>query len=359
MVAFIAMLDVVEEQAVDADTLHSDALVMDLTCPLARDPQYLAWWREGGAHAIAPTIRGYDGNARTGLAEIGHWHRYARDHDDVALILAPGDLARARRAGQLGLIMHCQGTALFEDDLDLVDGFAAAGLRIAQLTYNRRNLFGDGAAERTDSGLSQLGIRLVERLNAAHVVVDCAHTGERTSLDAIEFSNAPVIISHANARGLHDNARNVSDELLKSIAGNGGVIGTVGFPAFLTWAPRPTLDHFIDDIAYKADLVGIEHTGIGIDYYLGQHPVEDDAVAMVRYQALIDSGLWREAEYPPPPYYYPAGIETPSTLQALTRRLVERGFREADIRAVLGGNWVRVLEHVWNGATNRSSVTPV
>jgi membrane dipeptidase len=333
----------------DAGALHKSALVIDLTCPLAREPEYLNWWREGGANAIAPTIRGYDGNARTGLAEIGHWHRYVRAHDDVALILGPGDLERAHRADQFGLIMHCQGTALFEDDLDLVDGFAAAGLRIAQLTYNRRNLFGDGAAERTDSGLSHLGIQLVARLNAVNVVVDCAHTGERTSMDAIEHSSSPVIISHANARGLHDNARNVSDALIKSIAGNGGVIGTVGFPAFLTWDRRPTLDHFIDDIAYKADLVGIEHTGIGIDYYQGQHPIEDDAVATVRYQALIDAGLWREAEYPPPPYYYPAGIETPRTLQTLTERLAERGFSEIDIRGVLGLNWTRVLERVWGG----------
>lgn len=342
----------------DADALHSNSLVIDLTCPLAREPKYLDWWREGGANAIAPTIRGYDGNARTGLAEIGHWHRYARAHDDVALILAPGDLERTRKAGQLGLIMHCQGTALFEDDLDLVDGFSAAGLRIAQLTYNRRNLFGDGASERTDSGLSHLGIALVERLNSVNMVVDCAHTGERTSLDAVECSSAPVIISHANARGLHDNARNVSDILIKSIAANGGVIGTVGFPAFLTWEPRPTLDHFIDDIAYKADLVGIEHTGIGIDYYLGQHPIENDAVAMVRYQELLDAGLWREAEYPPPPYYYPAGIETPRTLSALTRRLAERGFGEADIQGVLGGNWKHVLERVWGGEVRPTGNTP-
>lgn len=331
----------------DAQTLHQSSLVIDLTCPLAREPAYLDWWREGGASAIAPTIRGYDGNARIGLAEIGQWRRYARSNARVRLILEPGDLQRCQDDGAMGLILHCQGTALFEDDLDLVDGFQAAGLRIAQLTYNRRNLFGDGAAERTDSGLSRLGIHLVERMNAVGMVVDCAHTGERTSLDAVEFSTHPVIISHANARGVHDNARNVSDELIKAIAGSGGVIGTVGFPSFLTDAQQPTLDQFIDDIAYKADLVGTEHTGIGIDYYLGQHPVEADDVARARYDALISSGLWRESEYPPPPYYYPQGIETPRTLPRLTERLLARGFAEADVRKILGLNWQRVLEQVW------------
>ena len=334
----------------DSATLHRESLVIDLTCPLARQPTYIDWWRDGGANAIAPTIRGYDGNARTGLSEIGHWHRYARAHDDVEIVLKPGDLERCRDTGRMGLILHCQGTALFEDDLDLVDGFQAAGLRIAQLTYNRRNLFGDGAAERTNSGLSHLGIRLVERLNAVGMVVDCAHTGERTSLDAVEFSSQPVIISHANARAVHNNARNVSDDLIKAIAQRGGVIGTVGFPSFLTGNKQPTLDEFIDDIAYKADLVGIECTGIGIDYYLGQHPVEDDEVALTRYEELINSGLWRASEYPPPPYFYPQGIETPRTLEALTARLQERGFSADEVRLVLGLNWQRVMEQVWSQA---------
>ncbi|MCP5152952.1 MAG: membrane dipeptidase [Ectothiorhodospiraceae bacterium] len=333
----------------DASALHADAIVIDATCPLAREPAYLDWWREGGATVIAPTVRGFDGDARSGLAEIGRWHRHVREHPDTMLVLAPGDIERAKREGRLGLVLHVQGTAIFEDDLDLVDGFQAAGLRMAQLCYNRRNLFGDGATERSDGGLSHLGIELVRRLDAARIVVDCAHTGERTSFDAVEHARGPVVISHANARGLHDNARNVSDALIRAIAESGGLVGTVGFPAFLTWDPRPSLDRFIDDIAYKAELVGIEHTGIGIDYYLGQHPVEDDERARARYEAMIRQGHWRAGEYPPPPYYYPAGIETPRTLGALTTRLLERGFTERETRAVLGTNWQRVLERVWGG----------
>lgn len=333
----------------DPFELHRDAIVIDMTCPLARETRYVDWWREGQATAIAPTITGMSGNARTGFSQIGSWHRYVRDHDDTVIVYQAADIEQAKRDGKLGLILHCQGTALIEDDLDLVDAYYAAGLRVVQLCYNRKNLVGDGAAERTDAGLSYFGIRLVERLNALGMAVDCAHTGERTSLDAVKYSSAPVIISHANARQVQDNRRNISDHLIKAVAATGGIIGTVGFPAFLVSEGQPTLDHFIDDIVYKANLVGIDHVGIGIDYYQGQHPIEDEAAARARYDQLVAEGQWRPDEYPPPPYVYPEGIETPRTLQNLTARLVERKFTEPEILKILGLNWTRVFREIWGG----------
>ncbi|ETX07486.1 MAG: hypothetical protein ETSY2_10955 [Candidatus Entotheonella gemina] len=333
----------------DVHDLHRDAIVIDMTCPLARMTRYVDWWREGEATAIAPTITGMSGNARTGFSQIGGWHRYVRERDDALIVYRAADIERAHWEAKLGLILHCQGTALIEDDLDLIDAYYAAGLRVVQLCYNRKNLVGDGASERTDAGLSYFGVQLIERLNTLGMMVDCAHTGERTSLDAVECSTAPVIISHANARGLHDNRRNVSDELIKAIAASGGVIGTVGFPAFLVQTGQPTLDRFIDDFVYKADLVGIDHVGLGIDYYQGQHPVEDVAAARARYDQLVAEGQWRPDDYPPPPYFYPEGIETPGTLQNLTQRLAERGFAENEIRKILGLNWLRVFRDIWGG----------
>jgi membrane dipeptidase len=333
----------------DVAELHASAIIIDVTCPLAKDPKYVDWWREGGATAIAPTVTGMAGNARTGFTMIGGWHKYVRERDDAILVLKAADIERAKAEGKMGIILHCQGTAIIEDEIDLLDAYQAAGLRVVQLCYNRKNLIGDGSGERTDAGLSHFGIKVIERLNTLGMIVDCSHTGERTSFDAVEASSAPVIISHANAYAVQDNARNISDDLIKAIAASGGVVGTVGFPPFLAWEGQPTLDQFIDDIAYKADLVGIDHVGIGIDYYLGQHPVEDDAVAMARYEARIAEGHWRPSEYPPPPYIYPTGIETPRTLPKLTEALVARGFNEEDIRKVLGLNWMRVYRAVWGG----------
>ncbi|MBT5494576.1 MAG: peptidase M19 [Alphaproteobacteria bacterium] len=332
----------------NAAELHADAIVIDTTCPLARIHKYLDWYREGGATAIAPTITGASGNARSGFAMIGGWHRYVRERDDALIVHQAEDIEQAKREGKVGLILHCQGTAIVEDEIDLLDAYHEAGLRVVQLCYNTKNLVGDGASERTDSGLSYFGLRLVERCNALGLLVDCSHTGHRTSMDAVEASNAPVVITHANARAVQNNGRNVEDELIKAIADCGGIVGTVGFPPFLTWDGQPTLDHFIDDIVYKADLVGIDHTGIGIDYYEGQYPVEEDETAMARYRNRLETGQWRAEEYPPPPYKFPEGIETPRTLDRLTDRLVERQFSEDDIRKVLGLNWMRVYREVWH-----------
>ena len=332
----------------NAAELHADAIVIDTTCPLARIHKYLDWYREGGATAIAQTITGASGNARSGFAMIGGWHRYVRERNDALIVYQAEDIEQAKREGKVGLILHCQGTAIVEDEIDLLDAYHEAGLRVVQLCYNTKNLVGDGASERTDSGLSYFGLRLVERCNALGLLVDCSHTGHRTSMDAVEASNAPVVITHANARAVQNNGRNVEDELIKAIADCGGIVGTVGFPPFLTWDGQPTLDHFIDDIVYKADLVGIDHTGIGIDYYEGQYPVEEDETAMARYRNRLETGQWRAEEYPPPPYKFPEGIETPRTLDRLTDRLVERQFSEDDIRKVLGLNWMRVYREVWH-----------
>jgi membrane dipeptidase len=236
---------------IDASPLHRDAIIIDATCPLARSRPYIDWWREGGVTAVAPTITGMTGNARSGLQLIGGWHRYARERNDTIIVREAADIERAKAAGKIGLILHCQGTAIIEDELDFLDAYAAAGLRVVQLCYNRRNLIGDGAAERTDSGLSYFGIDVIKRLNALKMLIDCSHTGVRTTFDAIETSTAPVVISHANAFQVHSNRRNVPDDLIRAIAQTGGLVGTVGFPPFVADTNRPTLDQFIDDIVYR------------------------------------------------------------------------------------------------------------
>lgn len=335
--------------AADGARIYDDAIVIDMTCPLLREARYVDWCREGRMTAVAPTISGMSGNASTGFGMVGGWLKYEAERDDTIVVRQAADITRAKAEGKIGLILHCQGTSIFEDNLDLVDAYQAAGLRVAQLCYNRKNLVGDGASERTDAGLSDFGVSLVKRLNRLNMAVDCAHTGVQTSLDAVEASEAPVIISHANARGVHDSRRNATDHLLKAIAETGGVVGTVGFPPLLVWEGQPGMDRFLDDIAYKVDLIGIDHVGLGIDYYLGQHLVEDLESATRRYNGLVAAGLWRPDEYPPPPYIFPEGIETPQTLYNLGPALAARGFNEKEMRKILGGNWMRVLGEIWGG----------
>lgn len=326
--------------------IHGESVVIDAVCPLVMDaPRYLDWYREGGVTALAPTV-GSTESARKTLQRIAAWQRLLHERNDLLCVRTAADIELAKRSGRLGIYLHLQGTDPIEDDLDLVHAYKALGVGVIQLTYNIRNRVGDGCEERTDAGLSRFGIRLVERLNQARIIVDCSHTGLRTSLEAIERSSAPVILSHSNVQSVHLNPRNVSNELIDAIAESGGVVGIVGFPAMVASAARPSLDSFVAHIDAVVQRAGIDHVGLGIDYYDGQHGVASDEVALAGYNQSVRSGIWSTA-YPPPPHYYPAGIETPRTLQNLTHRLIERGYGESDVRKILGGNWLRVMQRVW------------
>lgn len=329
-----------------ASIIHAESIVIDAVCPLVMDdPAYLDWYREGGVTALAPTVNAA-GDLRTALSRLAAWHRLLRTREDLLLVRQAHDIEVAKASGRLGIYLHFQGADPIEDNLDLVDLYKALGVGMIQLTYNVKSRVGDGCEERTDSGLSRFGVKLIARLNEARVIVDCSHTGLRTSLEAIEHSTAPVVLSHSNLASLHPCARNVSAELAEAIARSGGLIGVVGFPAMVAMTTAPSLDQFVAHIDAVVERVGIDHVGLGIDYYHGQSGVANDDEALREYQKFVRAGLWGPS-YPPPPHRYPAGIDTPRTLPNLTGRLLERGYGEPDVRKILGGNWLRVMRSVW------------
>jgi membrane dipeptidase len=326
--------------------LHQESIVIDAVCPLAEpDSNYLDWYRDGGITVLAPTVGSVE-SARATLSCIAGWHRSIRERQDLLLVTCADDVHEAKRSGRLGIYLHIQGTDPIEDNLDLIDLYKRLGVGIIQLTYNVRNRVGDGCEERADGGLSRFGRKVIERLNAARVIVDCTHTGLRTSLDAIEHSRAPVVLSHSNVAAVQPSARNVADELIRAIGASGGVIGVCGFPPMVASSKAPALDEFIAHIDALVERVGIDHVGLGIDYYSGQVGVASDEQALRIYEAAVRSGTWGEA-YPPPPHRYPEGIETPRTLPNLTARLLKRGYGEADVRKILGENWLRLMRLVW------------
>jgi membrane dipeptidase len=309
------------------------------------EPAYLEWYREGGVSTLAPSI-GSTESARIMLNRMAAWHRLLNLRDDLHLVRRASDVLLAKEQDKLGIYFHIQGTDPIEDNLDLIDVYKALGVGTIQLTYNVKNRVGDGCEERTDAGLSKFGVRLVERLNATRIIVDCSHTGFRTSLEAIEYSQAPVILSHSNLKSVHASARNVSSELVDAIAQSGGVIGVVGFPAMVSNSTRPKMDNIFAHIDAVVQRVGIDHVGLGLDYYHGQAGVATDEVALESFNEFVRAGLWGDA-YPPPPHYYPKGIETPKSLPNLTDYLLAQGYSETDVAKILGQNWLRVMQEVW------------
>lgn len=330
----------------NAAALHREAIVIDGTCPLLRRKEFVDWYIEGGVTACAPTV-GSTASAEETLRNLGSWHRLIASRNDLRLVNCAEDITAAKKASRLGLVFHFQGADPIENDLDLVEAFHALGVRMVQLAYNIRNRVGDGCEEAGNAGLSRFGRDLVKRLNETRVIVDGSHTGERTTLEAIEASARPFVFSHANAAAVHACPRNISDTQIKAAAATGGLVGINGFPAFLGRSPNPTIDDFLRHLDHVVELVGVEHAALGIDYYEGMHPVADEAEAKKMYAQQLAVRRWSAEVYPPPPHRYPQGMGTPKELPTLTAKLLEHGYSAEETRKILGANWLRVMKAVW------------
>lgn len=337
-----------EKKLENAENLHKESIIIDATCPLASYKEYWRNYYQGGATAIAPTINLPPELTRDTIRRVGAWIAKIRNNKDTLLqVTSVEDIFRAKKENKLGIIFHFQGTTPFETDVNNIEVYHRLGLRMVQLTYNIKDFVGDGCSERTDSGLSEFGLKVIAELDRLGIVVDCAHTGYKTTMEAIEASKNPVIISHGNARAVCDNKRNYPDNVIKAIAKKGGVIGLNGYPDFVSKKKPPTLDELIDHAKYIVKLVGIDHVSVGIDYFWAQEGVATLDEAMATYNQLVQEGVWDPRVYSPPPLMYPVGIEMPEKLGNLTVGLIKRGFSEEDVKKIMGLNLVRVFKEVW------------
>lgn len=318
---------------------------MDMTCPLMNEPAHWHWWREGGVTVAAPTVAS-DHNVAEAMQRVSRWIAHLRTHaSELTQVTSVDDVLQAKESGRLGVAFHFQNTLPLERDAGMVEVYARLGLVFMQLAYNTKNHVGNGCEELSDDGLSRFGRTVVRAMNEHGVIVDGSHTGRKTLLDAIELSTRPVIVSHANARAVCDNARNLDDELLRVIAEQGGLVGMVGFPTFVRRGTEPpTIDQLVDHVDHVCQLTGsADATAIGIDYYDGMHGVATPDAAASRYRDALERGVWNSDNYEPPPHRYPRGLEDPRQFPNLTSRLLDRGYEESDIRKILGENWLRVL----------------
>lgn len=330
--------------------VHNSMITIDGAVPLMAgtlNPDHFDWWIKGGVTAISLTVGGANFGPEVTMELISWAAEQIQTRHELMLCRTVDDIRKAKRLGKLGIFYHFQGPSALDIDLDRVWYYKQMGVGVMQLAYNTRNPYANGITERVDGGLSILGQKLVDACNESRMIVDVSHTGPKSSLDAIEASSEPVIMSHANARGQIDNPRNVPDEVLKAIAKNGGFVGAVAYPPFVSTKKVPTMDDMVAMIDYMVELMGVDHVSMGLDYDSSTHGVLPEEQVEANYKMMVASGAWDPSAYPAPPYRYPQGMELPDTLQNLTGALMARGYSNEDIAKIWGGNWLRVMERVW------------
>lgn len=251
------------------------------------------------------------------------------------------DIRRAKQENLKAGIVSSQNTDAIGRNLEVLDGLYDFGLRILQLTYNTQNLIGSGCAEAADGGVSNFGVRFIRRMNDLGIVVDTGHSGKQTTLDACRHSRGPVIASHTAAEALYPHMRCKSDDEIRAVADSGGVVGVFAMPWFIHEDPNATtLDHVLDHIDYIANLVGVQHVGIGTDW-----PMSDVTWSLVYFKNNIAPKLGF-APGTGPSTESVIGFETYGSFPNFTRGLVTRGYTDEEVAQIMGGNWLRVFEKV-------------
>jgi membrane dipeptidase len=279
---------------------------------------------------------------------IGGWEREIDAHPDVLMrIRSAADLARAKEGGRLGIIYGFQDATPLGDDPERVKLFSRFGVRVIQLTYNRRNLLGDGCLEPANAGLSRLGTQVVERMNEQGVLVDLSHCGHRTTLDAIAASKKPVAITHAGCAAVADLPRNKTDEELRNLAKKGGVVG-IYFMPFLRTQGQPMAADLIRHLEHAVDVAGEDHVGLGTDGGISRVELTPeyvkrfhDDIANRRKLGISAPGETEGV------YTFLPDLNTPRRFETLAGLLRERGHSEARVAKILGGNFARLFGEVW------------
>lgn len=255
------------------------------------------------------------------------------------------DILAAKKAGKIAMVFVIEGAAPIENEVDRIDILYGLGIRQMGITYSESNALGSGCKEDHDGGLTAFGKKCVERMNKVGMLIDVSHCGPQTAYDAVMYSSKPIIASHVGAKGVWNTKRMASDQVIRAVAENGGVIGIEAAPHTTMSAARMThdIDSFMEHFEYVKDLVGIDHVGFGVDCMYGDHVGLHHAFA-----AALSTGENAKASLAYREVPFVKYLENPTEASwNIPRWLVKHSYSDEDIAKVLGGNALRVLRQVW------------
>jgi membrane dipeptidase len=318
--------------------LLSDSLIWDDHAGFEPGPSVdlslLEKWRTAGVNFLSLNV-GYDRLTwQEAVKTLGAYIAWFERHGDFfTLCRTADDVLRAKKEGKMAIAFDLEGMNALDGELYMVSLFYRLGVRQMLIAYNRNNLAGGGCHDE-DEGLTNFGRRVIAEMNRVGMVVDCSHTGHRTSMEVMALATQPVIFSHSNPMAVHGHGRNIADEQIRACAQTGGVIGVNGIGRFLADHQASTRA-IVDCIEYIADLVGSDHIGIGLDHYF--EPA-DSFLGMSTFYwppnaGYGDEGCMRVAE--------------PAQVREIAEVLLKSNWRESEVRKVLGENFLRIARLVW------------
>lgn len=304
-------------------------------------------WDEDSFKALAKS--GYTGfsasltskNLKLALNDIADWDNRIKNNPDVLIKATTAeDFIRAKEEHKTAVLYGFQNATMMEKSIKNLDTLYDAGTRWIQLTYNQRNLLGDGSTERTDCGLSDFGVEALERMNELGIIIDLSHCGRQTTNDGIKFSKSGACFNHSMCEALYkDHPRAKTDEQIKAMADKGGIIGIIclGYMIGPELGTKTTLETYVDHIDHAVKIAGIDHVGVAADFAV---------------QGLEATGATRENWYVPrltrfkssykvqwPPWI--PELDKPDRYLQVAKVLDKRGYSTGDIEKILGLNWLR------------------
>ncbi len=305
-------------------------------------PEIFQQMKVGGVDAVHVTIA-YHENLRETILKIEQWNRWFEMYSDRIMMGRTGDdVRRARETGRTAIFFGFQNPSPIEDDIGLVEIVHTLGARFMQLTYNNQSLLATGCYESQDSGITRMGKQVIKEMNRVGLVIDMSHSAERSTLEAIDLSARPIVISHANPSAWAPALRNKSDTVIKALAARGGMFGFSLYPHHLKDKSACTLDSFCSMVARMAELVGVEHLGMGTDLCQGQPDSVVEWMRKWRYTKETDYGEGSASNpgFPPMPSWF----EDNRDFDKVAAGLHAIGFTERDVDAILGENWLRFFD---------------
>ncbi|HEV2677360.1 MAG TPA: membrane dipeptidase [Aliidongia sp.] len=300
--------------------------------------------KAGGFTCVTPTLGFWEG-AIESFDAVAKWRDMVRANEDIVTIVRTADdILAAERAGKVALLLGYQNTNLLDGRVRYVGLFADLGVRVLQLTYNNQNELGSSCYEAVDPGLARFGREVVREMNQCGMLVDLSHVGDKTTLDAIEWSLKPVAITHANPASVFPHKRNKSDAIIKALAEKGGVIGCA---AYRNITPEPacdSVDAWAQMVAQTVEIAGIDHVGLGTDF--SHHSSQEylDWMRSGRWTRSIQYGAGSAAK--PGPSEKPAWLKKISGLALVGPALAKVGFNADEVEQITSGNWLRLYRAV-------------